>query len=179
MSLLLPPVIRAAEMEALGDAVAIRARAGKEAAAVLAEARAEGRAQGAAQGIAEAAGLLAATAAALDAFWRDKQDELVSLALAAAVRVAGALPPPELAAGLVRTVLAEYRQDTSLQLRACPEDAARLRAALQEVGPDAAVTVRDDPGLAPGACVLDHAGGRTNLGVLDQFRAMLSQAEAG
>lgn len=180
-----PLVIRADILRARADAAALLAEARAEAARLRAEAeadaeaaRASGREDGRRAGEAEAARLVAAASEAADAFLAAREAELGTLALAVAHRLIGALPPEERLFRLVQTALAEHRAELRLALRVPPGDAAGLRAALAEVDPDGRVTVEEDPAAAPGSCVLAHARGRTAIGLLDQFRALLAGVEA-
>ena len=167
-----PLVVRASALRAHADAAAIRA----EAEAQREEERRHGREQGLREGLAEAARLAAGMATAVDAFWAEREGELQDLAFAIAHRILSSLPPAEVLARIAREAVAEHRSDVRLALRVPPGDADALRAALGAVDPEGRVSVESDPAAAPGACTLVHPRGRTELGLLDQFRALMRGA---
>lgn len=178
-----PFVIRAAEVEAHMDAAAIRADAALHARQVAGLAQAEreaavraGHEDGLRSGAAQAAGLAAGAAAAVEAFWDQREAELRDLAIAVAHRLLASLPPHEVLARLATEAVREHRSDVRLTLRVGGADAGPLRAALADADPHGRVAVEADPGAAPGSCVLVHPRGRTRVGLLDQFRALM---EAG
>ena len=167
-----PLVVRAPELRAHADAAAIRA----EAEAQREEERRRGREEGLREGLAEAARLAAGAAVAVDAFWAEREGELRDLAFAIAHRILASLPPAEVLARLAGEAIAEHRGDVRLALRVSPGDAPALRAALGAADPEGRVIVEPDPAAAPGACTLVHPRGRTELGLLDQFRALMRGA---
>lgn len=172
-----PLVVRGPELQALRDAVAIRDQARQEAAAERDRERRRGYDDGLREAAAAAAQLVRDTEAAVGVYWSRREQELVPLALAIAHRVVSGLPPDDVLAGIARTAIAEHRQDTSLTLRAAPDEAAVLRRCLAGDAATARVEVQADASLPPGGCVLSHPRGRTVIGLLDQFRAMLATAE--
>lgn len=175
-----PFVVRADRLRAGLDAREILARAQTEAdrvrSGIAAERHAaleEGRAEGLRQGLAEAAALAAETARAVDLFWREHEAELGEVALAIAHRILSSLPGDDAVTRLALEAVAEHGRHATLTLRVGPDAAPPLRAALAERGADDRVTVLTDPGVLPGACTLVHARGRTEVGLLAQFRALL------
>lgn len=172
-----PFVVRGPELQALRDAAAIRDQAQQEAAAERERERRHGYADGLREAAAAAAQLVRNAEAAVEDYWSRREQELAALALAIAHRIVSGLPPDDLLAGVARTAIAEHRQDTSLTLRAAPDAAAVLRRCLADDTATARVEVQADASLPPGGCVLSHPRGRTAIGLLDQFRAMLATAE--
>ncbi len=181
-----PFIIRADKVRAHEDARAILADAEAEAARISAgmdaerhEALREARQEGLRQGLAEAAALAASAAAAVDVFWREREAELGEVALAVAHRVLASLPANETVARLASAAIAEHGSDIRLTVRTAPEAAAVLRGVLQDSEGGARVTVIADPTAAPGECTLVHPRGRTDVGLLAQFRAMLRSLPGG
>ncbi len=175
-----PFVVRADRVRAGLEARALLARAEAEAAEVRSGIAAErhaalegGRAEGLRRGLAEAAALAAEAARAVDLFWREHEAELGEVALAIAHRVLSSLPGDDAVTRLALEAVAEHGRHATLTLRVGPDAAAPLRLALAERGADDRVTVLTDPAAPPGACTLVHARGRTEVGLLAQFRALL------
>ncbi len=156
--------------DARAAAVRMRAELDAERRGVLEAAREEGLRQG----ISEAAPIVADVAIAIDAFWRERESELAEVGFAIAHRILGSVPADEVLARLASEAIAEHAASVKLTLRAGPEAAAYLRAALKDLGHDHRVTVLADPAVAPGECNLSHKHGRANLGLLAQFRAMMN-----
>jgi flagellar biosynthesis/type III secretory pathway protein FliH len=156
----------AAEVESL------RLQAEAEAQAALERARTRGLDMAAA----EAATLLAEVATSIDRFWRERETELRDVALAVAHRVLSALPRDELTIRLATEAIAEHGRDIRLALRTSPDMADRLRAALAKLETAERVSVLPDQSLAPGECTLLHPEGRIEIGLVGQFRSMLSGA---
>ena len=175
----LPPsryVIRGDALQAREDAATILAAARAEAKTIREAAaqertaeRARGYADGLEAGAAESARLLKSTAAAAEAFLAAREGELTDLAFAIAARVLGALPADAALVSAARTAIAEHRADTALAVRVAPDAAAAMQAVAQ---PNLRIQV--DPALPAGACTLVHPRGNTELGMLDQFRAMMA-----
>ncbi len=178
-----PFVIRAAEAQAHADAVTIRADAATEAAQIIErtvgqrrEAVEAGYAEGLRSGAEQAARLASECAATVDLFLDQRTTELHELAFAIAHRLLASLPPDATLAGLVAEAIGEHRRDVQLTLRVCDADAGPLRAALAEADPSGRVAVTSDPAASPGTCTLVHPKGRTRLGLVDQFRALMQAA---
>lgn len=155
--------------KAEADAAQVRSKIAAERHAALED----GRVEGLRQGLAEAAALAAEAARAVDLFWREHEAELGEVALAVAHRVLSSLPRDETVTRLALEAVAEHGRCAILTLRVGPDAAAPLRAALAERGADDRVSVIADPIAPPGACTLVHARGRTEVGLLAQFRALL------
>lgn len=175
-----PFVVRATRLRAHMDAAAIRAGATAQATMIIEQAVAQrrdaveaGHAEGLRSGATQAAQLATGTAAAAEAFWSAREAELRELAFAIAHRLLASLPPGEVLARLAAEAVGEHRHDTRLTLRVADADADPLRAALAAADPQGRVTVEADPGAAHGSCTLVHARGRTRLGMLEQFRALM------
>jgi len=134
----------------------------------------EARQQGLRQGLSEAAAVAANAAKAIDDFWREREAELAEVAFAIAHRVVASLPADQILAQLVSEAIAEHGASMQLTLRTAPEAAAGLRDFLKQSADGDRVTVLADPAAAPGECTLSHRHGRTNLGLLAQFRAMMN-----
>lgn len=164
-----------AEAEAARHVAALEAEAQARAEAAFAEARALGRAEAAA----EAAALMARTGEAIDLFWREREGELRDLAFAVAHRVLSASPPDAVLLRLAAEAIAEHGRDARLALKVSPDMADGLRAALSELDGGGRVSVSSDPSLAPGDCTLLHPRGRTEIGLLAQFRSMLGGGGGG
>ena len=174
-------IIRGNILRAHNDAHTILADAKTEANRVTAELDAkrlhifeEARLQGLSQGLSEAAAVAANAAEAIDAFWLEREGELAEVAFAIAYRIVASLPPDKILAQLVSEAIAEHSASIQLTLRTAPEAAACLRDCLKNSVHGDRVTVLADPAAAPGECTLSHRHGRSNLGVLAQFRAMMN-----
>jgi type III secretion protein L len=159
--------------DAEAELASLRSQAEAEAQTALEEARSRGRELAAA----EAATLIAQVAGAIDRFWREREAELRDVALAVAHRVLSTLPRDELTIRLATEAIAEHGRDTRLSLKACPDTADRLRAALAKLEFADRVTVSPDPSLEPGNCTLLHPEGRTEIGLVAQFRSMLAAGD--
>lgn len=175
-----PFIVRADRVRAGLDAEAIRAMADADAARVRAGIAAErqaaledARLQGLRQGLAEAAAMMAGATEAVAQFWREREHELAEVALAVAHRVLSSLPVDEIVSRLALDAIAEHAGDVALGLRVSPETAAALRAALGAHDVAGRVSVVADPAAEAGECTLIHARGRTDIGLLAQFRSML------
>ena len=168
-------VVRWDTLQARGDAAAILAAARAAAEAIgqaaaqerIAE-RARGYADGLQAGAAEGERLLKSAAAAAETFLAAREGELSDLAFAIAARVLGAMPPDAVLVSAARTAIAEHRADSVLVVRVTPDAAAAMQAVAQ---PN--LRIQADPALPAGACTLVHPRGSTELGILDQFRAMM------
>jgi len=152
----------------------LRADAKVEACAQAEAALAEARARGRDEAAAEVAVLTARTAEALDRFWREREDELRDVAFAVAHRVLAALPRDQTLLRLATEAIAEHGRDTRLALKASPDMADCLRAVLSGLEFGHHVTVSPDPSLEPGECTLLHPHGRTEIGLVAQFRSMMA-----
>jgi flagellar biosynthesis/type III secretory pathway protein FliH len=186
-----PYVVKAARLDALRDGDAIREAAHLEAARVRAEAadllaaaeaevaaiREDAYASGLAEGAAEAATLIAGAAEAASKFLREREGELREVAFAVAHRILDSLPRNETTLRLAQDALAEYGRDQHLVVRVSPAVADVLRAALDAAPGGAQVTVAVDPALEPGACTLVHPRGRTDIGLIAQFRALMATGQ--
>jgi flagellar biosynthesis/type III secretory pathway protein FliH len=180
MSLESPFVIRAAEVHASADAAAIRASADAAAAAMRRQSvleyqaeRARGRTEGLREGAEAAARLLAEAARRGDEYLEQREAELVELAFAIAQRIIADLAPDEALTRTARAALAEHRADARLTLRVAPDVDAALRVGLADDLVGSRIELETDPDLASGGCVLIHERGRTAIGIVDQFRALL------
>lgn len=176
-----PFIVRAEHRRAYADAEAIVAQAKEDAARMRAEAEVErsavlqdARSQGLRQAAAEAATLAANTAEVIELFWSEREKELRDVALAVAHRVLADLPADEVMLRLASEAIAEHGRDVRLALRTSPDMADALRIALQARHFGDRVTVVGDPTLTAGNCTLLHPRGRTEVGLLAQFRAMLA-----
>lgn len=178
-----PFVVRASVMRAREDAGTIRAAAVREATQLRVQAGADAEAirRAARVGAArEAAALLAQAASAADGFLRAREDELADLAFALAHRLVDDIARTTRTVALVRTALAEHRDLSRLTLRAPPAIAAELRTALAATpGAAGRVEVQGDPALRPDECLLVGPQGRTALGPLQQFRALMDGLDPG
>lgn len=161
-------------MRALRDAAAILVQARQDAAAERVRERQRGYDDGLNEAAAAASQLFKDAADAVAAHWAQREQELVPLALAIAHRVLSELPPDEVLAGIARTAIAEHRRDSQLTLRAPPDAAAVLQRSLASDAATAHVHVQADATVASGRCVLSHSRGRTSIGLLAQFQAMLA-----
>lgn len=178
-----PFVVRADIVQAHASAAAIRDDAVAQAAAILERAReqrrdavAAGHAEGLRTGAAQVAQLAAAAATSIDVFLDERAVELQELAFAIAHRMLASLPHDECLACLAAEAIAEHRLDVRLTLRVSDGDAGPLRAALAEADPHGRVAVVGDPAAEPGSCTLIHSRGRTRIGLLEQFRALIATA---
>jgi flagellar biosynthesis/type III secretory pathway protein FliH len=176
-----PFIIRADKQRAYADARTIVAEAVSEAAAIRAQLSAERRAaleaarvEGLRQGLAAAAALTSNAAAAVERFWAEQEAELREVVIAVAYRVLSSLPAEETLIKLASEAINEYGHDVSLTLRTAPDAAACLHMALQECSGGNRVIVIADTALAEGECTLVHPRGRTEIGLLAQFRALVA-----
>ena len=176
-----PFIVRADRVRAAADAQDIVAEAKAEADRIREEANVERREvlqqaiqDGLRQGLAEAAALTAQAAEALELFWREREGELGEVAIAIAHRIVSTLPPTETLVRLALDAISEQGRDVGLAVRVRPEIAVVLRSVLQEQGFGDRVDVIADPALPSGGCILVHPRGRTEIGLLAQFRAMLN-----
>ena len=173
MPTLSPHVLRGPVLLALRDADSIREAARLEAAALLAAAAEQAatlrRAADVAAAVA-AARLLSAAQLAIDQAIARQEAALTDVAFEIAARLLGDLPRTARTAALVRVALADHADASRLTVRTAPATAAVLRGTLA----DTAVVVAEDAALGLDDCVLLHPGGRTDLGVLPQLRALLS-----
>lgn len=174
-----PFVIRGPEVQARTDASMILEQAHDDASRVRAEAalafeaeRARGREEGLREGSQAAARLLADASASADAYLEAHEADLVDLAFAIAQRIIADLTPDEALSRIARAALAEHRADTRLTLRAAPDAMQALGFALDE-DQGGRIALELDPDLPAGACILVHERGRTALGIVDQFRALM------
>ncbi len=170
-------VVRGATLQARHDAAGLIAEAQAAAAALgeraereRAAERERGYADGLATGTADGARIAQNAAEAAREFIAAREAELTELAFAIAARVLGTLPLDDVLVATARHALSEHRSDVRLVLRAAPAATAAMRAALSTDY----IEVQADPSAAPGACTLVHPRGATELGVLDQFRAMMA-----
>jgi flagellar biosynthesis/type III secretory pathway protein FliH len=161
--------------DAAAEVASLRLQAEAEAQTALEQARTRGLEVGAAG----AATLIAQVAGSIDRFWREREAELRDVALAVAHRVLSALPRDELTIRLATEAISEHGRDTRLALKACPDTADRLRAALAKLEFGDRVSVSADLSLDPGDCTLLHPEGRTEIGLVAQFRSMLAAGAAG
>lgn len=173
-------VVRGDRVRAGLDAKAILAAAEAEAhrtrAGIAAERQAaieDARQEGLRQGLEEAAAIAAGAGEALAGFWRERERELAEVALAVAHKVLSSLPVDDTVSRLALEAVAEHAGDAGLSVRVRPEAVAALRAALAQQGAADRVSVVADPAAEAGACTLFHSRGRTDIGLLAQFRSML------
>lgn len=185
MSVESPFVVRAATLEARADAQAILQRAEDAACGIRAAAEAarisaleEARREGLRQGLAEAAAMAASAAEAVQMFWRERGSELRDVALAVAHRILSSLPTDELIARLASEAIAEHARDSRLEIRAAPEVAEILREALRDRLAGGSLTITADAGLPRDACALLHPRGRSEIGLLAQFRSLVTPLAA-
>jgi type III secretion system HrpE/YscL family protein len=174
-------IVRADMLRLHADANMIVADAKAEASRIRAEleldrikAFEEARRQGFSQGVAEAAAIAANAVKAVEEFWREREGEVAEIAFAIAHRIVGNLPADQRLAQIVSMAISEYSSSVQLTLRTTPEAAGHLRAFLKNAVGAERVTVVADPAAAPGECTLYQAHGRTDLGLLAQFRAMMN-----
>jgi flagellar biosynthesis/type III secretory pathway protein FliH len=173
-------IVRGDILRAHRDAQAIVTEARMEAVRLRAELLSErietlekARQQGLKQGIAEAAAVASSAIKVVDAFWKEREGELAEVALAVAHRIVDNLPADEILAQLASKAIAEHSADVHLTLRTAPDVAIHLREFLKNSEHADRVTVLADPAVVQGECTLTHRRGRTNLGLLAQFRAMM------
>ena len=136
------------------------------------------RQEGLRQGLREAAALFANAAGAVEIFWREREAELAEVALAVAHRVLASLPDDDIISRLAREAIAEHGANIELTIRTGPDAAAILRQTLHDHAHGGRITVLADDAAAPGECTLVHPRGRTELGLLAQFRAMMAELAA-
>lgn len=179
-----PFIIRSAKIEARADARAIVEAAEDEARRVRAAAQDEriatleaARRDGMRQGLAEAASVAARTADAVETFWRERERELRDVALAVAHRILSSLPADDVTSRLASEAIAEHARDSHLELRAAPETADLLRKTFEDRPSGAQVTVVTDPTLPRDACALLHPRGRSEIGLLAQFRSLMAASD--
>lgn len=172
-----PHVLRGPVLLALRDAESIREAARLDAAALLADAAEQAtalRRAADAAAVVAAARLLTAAQHAAEQALAQQEAALTDLAFEIAARLLGDLPRTVRTAALARAAFADHADASRLAVRVAPAMAAALRGALA----DTAVVVAEDAALGLDDCVLLHPGGRTELGVLPQLRALFA-ASAG
>jgi flagellar biosynthesis/type III secretory pathway protein FliH len=169
-----PLLIRRKEIEATRDAATILQNARQQAATIREQEAKRGYDAGLDDGVQAASRLLEDLTKAIDRYWHEREDELVTAALWLSHRIISDLEPDDRLRGIVRTALAAYRQDTALVLRAHPATAERLMTALASREEPRNVEIRSDASLSEDSIGLAHSRGHTDIGLLDQFRAMLS-----
>jgi flagellar biosynthesis/type III secretory pathway protein FliH len=168
------PLVPAAELARVGEAVDLLAEAGRLHAATaerVAAAEARGRAAGHAEGLAEgrAEAERAQAAWLFDAHLANARAraaaraEMAGIVVGALRRIAGAVAPEALVAGLAERAVADLAPDSRLTVRVAPANAVHVRAHLHTLP---AVVVDEDSGLGPTDCVIDTPAGRV-LGSLD------------
>ena len=150
--------------EARSEAKRIVDEAERDAAAIRQRAQDEGLEAGRA----EAATLLARAAALRDRALVDAEKDTATVALAAAERIVGEelAIAPEHIASIVGQALARARRANEVVVTVCPEDAESLRTLQEKVaahaGQPARFSIREDPAVSRGGCVV-----RTELGEID------------
>jgi type III secretion system HrpE/YscL family protein len=159
-------IIERAEREAEGIRMEARRQAQQD--------RHQGHAEGVKDGRAEAARLLAEASATVDAFYEAREQEFTDLAFAIAYRLIGELPEQEQMARVARAALGEHRGGVKIMLRVGPGTAGPLRDALRPYDPEGRVDIETDETAPPGSCTLLHDRGRSSIGLLDQFRALMA-----
>lgn len=176
-----PFVIRREDMHARDTAAQIVERAQNRAEEIERDARhalqaewSQAHETGLRDGRTEAARLLAEAASAVGQFFDDREAELTELAFAVAYRVIGTMTPNQQMIHAARTAIAEHRGAAHLCVRVAPSMADELRKALAESDMQGRVEVEADEHAPPGSCTLVHPRGRSSLGILDQFRALLN-----
>lgn len=172
-------VVRASDLQARRDAVAIVSQAHADVARLRDVATREGAAErergyvdGLSAGSRAGAQLVERAAIASQEFLAAREAELTELAFAIAARVLGALPQDAALAAIARQALDEHRADARLVLRVWPAAAAGMRAALARDR----VEIQADPEAAEGSCILVHSRGTTALGIVEQLRALMTGA---
>ncbi len=166
--------LRVREMVAAADERVCRLVADAEAARerIAGEARAEGLRDGEAR----AAATLAAAGAARDRLLAAAERELADLAIAVARKVLGReLAQPGAVRSIAAAALAQARGRREVVLRVSPADAAALRDAAAPLGAileRAALSVREDPALAPGDVVVETEAGHVDARVETQLAAL-------
>ena len=166
--------LRVREMVAAADERACRLVADAESARerIAGEARAEGLRDGEAR----AAATLAAAGAARDRLLAAAERELADLAIAVARKVLGReLAQPGAVRSIAAAALAQARGRREVVLRVSPADAPALRDAAAPLGAileRAALSVREDPALAPGDVVVETEAGHVDARVETQLAAL-------
>jgi flagellar biosynthesis/type III secretory pathway protein FliH len=180
-----PFVVRANVLRAQTDARALVADAETKAARVRAaldmerqNVLREARHAGLRQGLSEAATLVAKTGEAIETFWREREAELAEVVFAAAHRVLASLPINETISRLAIEAIAEHGANVELTIRTKPDTAAILREMLRDHERSGRITILADEAVEAGEATLVHPHGRTELGLLAQFRAMMNQLPA-
>lgn len=173
------PLLRAAEVERVGELSALITAVSEERAALPAEreaaraegfeaGRAEGEAAGREEGLRAASAELAGALAALGAQRTDARAEASDLALAIVRRVLPQVAGDAMLARLIETAAAEMQDEQPHAVRVPPADVATLGEALEGTG----LTVEADEALSDGQAVLvtrtgtAEAGLEARLGVL-------------
>lgn len=179
------PVVPAAEMPRITDAVTLFAQAGRlhaDARAAIDEARAAGHAEGLVVGRAEAlaAGEAETRAELFRLAIRDgeervrRQAEVAALAIEVVRRIAGEIGAPAMVAGLAERATAALAPDSVVTIRVAPDAVAAVAARLA-AHPE--WTVAGDATLGPVDCVVETPLGRTRAG-LDTQLAQIEKAWA-
>jgi type III secretion protein L len=189
----LGPLVRQEEFKIWGDAQAALDAAERHYAhmrdwtrAIYRRERQRGREEGLAIGREEAAQLIATTSARANSYLRRLEQDVPHLVLDVIENLLGRFDPGDLLAHAVRHALTKLQAGGEMRLRVAPEQSARLRAALAELGDhcgSAMIEMEVDPTLAPGQCVLWSEFGNIELGLEAQLsalrRGLLAQHENG
>jgi type III secretion protein L len=171
------PLVRAADVGRVQDALALLAEAGRLRAgandaidAACENARAEGFAKGRAEGLAaaesERRAELFRIALRDGELQRERQKDIARLALEVIRRIAGELDQGTMVAGLADRAAAQLAPDSVAVVRVAPDAVAAVRARLDgRVG----LAVEADPLLSGQDCVIETALGRTHAGLDTQL----------
>jgi type III secretion protein L len=139
------------------------------------EAKERGFKEGWSAGAQEAARLVAMMAARTDLYARDLERDLPALVLGILERILGTFDPGEVLSSAVRQAVGKLRTGAEITVRVSPDRADDVRRSLDDLSRlhgTPLVRVEADPGLIPGACVLQSEFGNVELGIEAQLEAL-------
>ncbi|MBI1352754.1 MAG: HrpE/YscL family type III secretion apparatus protein [Acidobacteria bacterium] len=160
--------------QAQADAAALLEKAEAERDALFEEAREAGRAEGLERWNA----LILEAAQARDKALAEAETEILQLAVHIAEKILGEQlrQDPGLTASIVREALRSARRDKDVTLRVHPDAAAAVESRLHELrdgSPQGALfSVRADPAVAPGGCIIRTESGSVDAQLESQLRCI-------
>jgi type III secretion protein L len=186
-------VMNAEDFEARQTAQSIIAAAQKQAADIVADARAreqqfiaQGRELGRQEVLAQAGEVVARAHLQRDEMLSRAKGEILELALKVAEKIIGKdlERQPSVIVEVCATAIEYVRQAKAMVLRVNPRDALVLRERhkdlLERVGQLAAISIKEDPEVGRGGCIIQTDGGTTDAQLstqLEMLRQLLLNAD--
>lgn len=163
------PLLKAADAEALTDAVAVLEAARRQAEARARAAEREGFAAGESAGRAGFAAAIAALTLAEADYRAQQEAEVAHLALAALRHIAGSLADADVTAALARRAAQSVVGRGPVAISVAPGMVESVEAGL---GPNATAAVTGDPALKPTQCRLTGPDGQIVADLATQLEAI-------